>query len=63
MKKSPMSHVKGGFTPKAAGYGKVNKGMPKGTQVNKGCNYPGKASTGHGAYTPKRAWSGVIGKK
>ncbi len=62
--KNPMSGVKGGYNPKTAGYGLENKGMPKGTMVNKGNGFPGKAGfSGHGSYTPNTAWSGVVGKK
>ena len=63
-KKNPMTGVKGGYNPKTAGFGLQNKGMPKGTMVNPGSGFPGRAVDGrHGSYTPPSAWSGVVGKK
>ncbi len=62
--KGPMTGLKGGYTPARAGFGRQNNGMPKGTMVNRGNGFPGKAGfSGHGSYTPPSGWSGVVGKK
>lgn len=64
MEKNPLAGLKGGFNPKAAGFGRQNSGMPKGTIVNRGSGFPGRGVDGrHGSYTPPTAWSGVVGKK
>ncbi len=62
--KGPMTGLKGGYTPRAAGFGRQNNGMPRGTMVNKGNGFPGRGVDGrHGSYTPAAGWSGVVGKK
>ena len=40
----------------------VGKGKPKGTVVNKGGSFPGKASKISPNHNPKPAWNGVIKK-
>ena len=56
--KNPMTGVKGGYTPKAAGYGLQNPGMPsfEGEKIKAGGKFPGSAqTTKNGPYTPPKA--------
>ena len=59
--KNPMTGVRGGYTPTAAGYGLVNPGMPSGEKIKAGGKFPGSAqTTKNGPYTPDKASSGII---
>ena len=61
--KNPMSGVRGGYTPTAAGYGLLNNGMPSGEKIKAGGKFPGTAQTLKGGpYTPAVASNGVTKK-
>lgn len=58
--KNPMTGVKGGYTPSAAGYGLINNGMPSGEKIKAGGKFPGTAQTTmNGPYTPKTGSDGI----